>query len=191
MTKPLIIAIGAAVLATTSAAAANQNTVALPSEEDSVLGGSEYTKLPETWELVYDVAMSPYVDDYKRCLEHTNLILDGTPNVEQQHRAAIPRCAGVREKAIEESNAAVARRGRTASMPPSAVIEAFKALGYIHIERGRNIDDQYKLQRRAAEERRLAYEAEIAQRDAALRALSPYAETTDTPPKETSNAINQ
>ena len=76
-------------------------------------------------------------------------------------------------------------------MPPSAVVEAFKTLGYIHIQRGRNIDQQHNLQRRVEEERRLAYEAEIAERDAALRALRPYAEQTDTPPKETSNAIDQ
>ena len=159
------------------------------SAQESVLGGSEYTILPETWELSYDVAMSPYVDDYKKCLGYGDQRYNGTPNIEQQHRADVPRCAKVREKAIVESNAAVARRGRTATMPPEAVEEAFKVLGYIHIQRGRNFDDQYKLQQRAAEERRRQYEAAIAARDGAL--VAPDAQTKDMPLKDPSNAIDQ
>ncbi|KWV91449.1 hypothetical protein [Erythrobacter sp. YT30] len=158
-----------------------------PVTDESVLGGSEYTKLPETWELTYDIAMQPYVSDYKNCLEHTNLILDGRPNVEQQHRAALPRCAEVRAEAIAQSNAVLARRGRTDTMPPAKVTEAFDTLGNIHIQRGRNLDQQFELQIRATEERRRKYEEQIAERDAAIAReaeADAAAETTNSTPSQ-------
>lgn len=160
--------------------------------QDSVLGGSEYTKLPETWELSYDIAIKPYLDDYKRCLEHTNLMFNGTPNVETQHRAALPRCAEVREEGVAASNAAVARRGRSDTFTPTQVSEAFDVMGYIHIQRGRNLDQQFTLQMRAAEERQRQYDAQIAARDAALARDSEAAEieTAPLPPQEPTDVGN-
>jgi len=160
----------------------------LSSAEDSVLGGTEYTKLPETWELSYDIAMQPYIEDYKKCLGYGNLIFNGSANVEKQHRADVPRCAEEKAESIEQSNAVLARRGRTDSMPPAKVAEAFDVLGYIHIQRGRNFDDQLKLQERAVEERRLQYEAQIAARDAEFAAQKTMQETAQTPePLEPTN----
>ncbi|MEO1731061.1 MAG: hypothetical protein AAFR64_10000 [Pseudomonadota bacterium] len=186
MTRTILLALCIAMLGHAPAAAQQaENAIELPSAEDSVLGGSEYTKLPETWELSYDIAMQPYVEDYKKCLGYGNLIFDGTANVEKQHRADVPRCADERAEAIEQSNAALVRRGRSGSMSPAEVDEAFDVLGYIHIQRGRNFDDLLKLQQRAVEERRLRYEAQIAARDAAF-AVQKTAQTPE--PVEPTNA---
>ncbi|MGB3470620.1 MAG: hypothetical protein WBA51_07360 [Erythrobacter sp.] len=137
---------------------------------DSILGGAEYTKLPETWELVYDIAMKPYIDDYKRCLGYGNLMFNGTANVERQHRARLSSCADLRAEAIALSNAALSRRGRTGEMPPADVEKAFDTLGYIHIQRGRNLDQQFQLHVRAMEERQRRYAEQVAARDGALQA---------------------
>ncbi|MEO0462532.1 MAG: hypothetical protein AAF127_05340 [Pseudomonadota bacterium] len=142
-----------------------------PADTETVLAGSEYTKLPESWELTYDIAISPYLDDYKRCLGYENLVFGDTKNakaknVEEQHRASIARCAEEREDAITQSNAAMIRRGRQDMFTPDDVREAFKTVGYIHIQRGRNLDDQFKLQERAMAERRRRYAQQIAARDA-------------------------
>ncbi|MEL7197866.1 MAG: hypothetical protein AAGL10_06075 [Pseudomonadota bacterium] len=158
-----------------------------PATDESVLGDSEYTKLPETWELTYDIAMQPYISDYKNCLEHTNLILDGSANVEEQHRAAIGRCTDVREEGIVQSNAVLARRGRSGTFTPTQVDAAFKALGYIHIERGRNLDQLFTLQMRAAEERQRQYDAQIAARDAALESDDSLSTDIQIPSQEPSN----
>lgn len=156
------------VLTLTTAALLGASLQAAGANQDSVLDGTQYTKLPETWELSYDIAIKPYLDDYKLCLEHTNLMFNGTPNVETQHRAAIPRCADVREAGIVQSNAALEQRGRSSTFTPEQVSEAFEVLGYIHTQRGRNLDQQFTLQMRASKERQRLYEEQIAARDAAL-----------------------
>lgn len=170
------------VMAPAMAAMPNKTAIAVPDETDSVLAGSEYTKLPESWELSYHIAISPFIEDYKRCLGYGNLVFDGSANVEAQHRTDIPRCMKVKAEAIEQSNAMLTRRNSTDIMPPAKVEEAFDVLGYIHIQRGRNLDDQFKLQARAAEERRHIYEAQIAARDAALKALK--TKTVESPDAE-------
>ncbi|MEM9312904.1 MAG: hypothetical protein AAGA34_15785 [Pseudomonadota bacterium] len=173
MTKTITLALCSALMLTAAPLGANKNknkaVIALPPEQESVLGGAEYTKAPETWELSYDIAMQPYLEDYKKCLGYGNRIFDGNPNVEAQHRADIPRCLGVREEATEESNAAIARRGRTEDMPPAAVDEAFETIGQIHVLRGRNLDALFQLQMRALEERRIRYEAAVAARKGSLQ----------------------
>lgn len=135
---------------------------------DSVPGGSEYTIEPERWEISYDIAIQPYLDDYRRCLDYGNRIFNGEPNVEAQHRADIPRCAKVKLEAIRQSNSALERRGRAELFPPSEVERTFTIFEQIHIERGRNLDEQLQLQVRANEEAMRRYEAQIAARDAAL-----------------------
>lgn len=171
----MITASVAALLLTTGATSDRQEEVAISmstraDSADSVLGGAEYTKLPETWELVYDIAMKPYIDDYKRCLGYGNLMFNGTANVERQHRARLTSCADVRVEAIALSNVALSRRGRTEKMPHADVEKAFDTLGYIHIQRGRNLDQQFQLHVRAMEERQRRYAEQIAARDSALQA---------------------
>ncbi|MDY7096503.1 MAG: hypothetical protein SXU28_00035 [Pseudomonadota bacterium] len=146
-------------------------------DTQSVLGGNEYTVLPEKWELSYDIAMLPYMDDYKRCLGYTDLQFEGErdsqPVFERQYRMDLPRCAGVRAEAISQSNAALGRRGRSEIFTPADVSEAFDTLGYIHIQRGRNLDAQLKLYARAFEEKKRAYQAQIRARDEA-RPADPF-----------------
>lgn len=138
-----------------------------PSQDNVLVDGSEYTRAPERWEFSYDIAISPYIEDYRRCLDHTNLTLAGRIDIEAQHRADLATCADVRTDAIEASNAAMTRRGRADRFTPADVQRAFEVIGFIHVERGRNIDRQFALQRRAAEERRRRYAEQIAARDAA------------------------
>jgi len=184
MTKTIMIAVCSAALMSAASASANKNkkAIALPNEEESVLGGTEYTKAPEQWELSYDIAMQPYLEDYKRCLGYGNRIFSGEPNVAAQHSADIPRCSSEREMAIEESNAAIARRGRTEEMPPAAVAQVFDTIGLIHVQRGRNLDDLFQLQMKALEERQRLYEAQVAARDGSLEPET--SETVDLPDAE-------
>lgn len=135
---------------------------------DSVLAGSEYTIEPEQWELSYDIAIQPYLDDYKRCLGYGNLVFNGEANVEIQHRQDVPRCETLKADSIADSNAALVRRGRSDLMPPADVERAFTTLAMIHIERGRNLDAQFMLQQRAIEEAQARYQQQIAARGTAL-----------------------
>lgn len=138
------------------------------SGESVLAGGSEYTIEPERWELAYDIAIQPYLDDYKRCLGYGNLVFDGQANVEVQHREDVPRCDALKADSIAKSNAALVRRGRADQMPPAEVERAFTTLAMIHIERGRNLDAQFQLQQRAIEEAQARYQQQIAARGSAL-----------------------
>lgn len=100
----------------------------------------------ETWEIAYDIAMTPYIEDYRRCLNYGHRVASGVANFEEQHRSDLPRCADEREEAIEASNAALERRGRSDIMTPDLVARVFAHQGEIHIGRGRNIDQQFTRQ---------------------------------------------
>lgn len=104
--------------------------------------------ISETWELAYDVAITPFVEDYRRCLNYGNRIASGRADFEEQHRTDIPRCAKVYEKSIKASKRMMERRGRAELFTPEDVTRAFDTIGYIHVQRGRFVDDRFK-QRRA------------------------------------------
>ena len=142
-------------------------TTAPPAPESVLVEGTQYTRAPEQWELSYDIAIEPYIEDYRRCLGYTNLVLAGRANIAAQHRADIATCADQKAEAIEASNAAMIRRGRSDRFTPADVERAFEVVGFIHVERGRNIDQQFALQRLAMEERQRQYARQIAARDAA------------------------
>ena len=101
---------------------------------------------PETWEIAYDIAVMPYLEDYRRCLNYGHRVARGVADFEAQHSSDLPRCADVLEESVEASNKALERRGRTANMPPEMVERVFAHQGRIHVERGRNIDQQFKRQ---------------------------------------------
>lgn len=103
--------------------------------------------LSETWELRYDVAITPFVDDYRRCLNYGNRIASGVADFEAQHRTDIPRCAKVYEKSLSAANRMMERRGRSDVFTPTDVKRAFDTIGYIHIQRGRFIDDRFQQRR--------------------------------------------
>jgi len=98
-------------------------------------------EISETWELSYDVAITPFVEDYRRCLNYGNRIARGVADFEQQHRSDLPRCAKVYEESIKASNRMMERRGRAELFTPEDVTRAFDTIGYIHIQRGRFVDD--------------------------------------------------
>ena len=100
----------------------------------------------ETWEIAYDIAMTPYIEDYRRCLNYGHRVASGVADFEEQHRSDLPRCADELEEAIEASNAALERRGRSDIMTPDMVARVFAHQGEIHIGRGRNIDQQFTRQ---------------------------------------------
>lgn len=103
--------------------------------------------ISETWELAYDVAITPFIEDYRRCLNYGNRIARGVPDFEDQHRTDIPRCAKVYQESIKASNRMMDRRGRTDQFTPEDVKRAFDMVGYIHVQRGRFIDDRFQQRR--------------------------------------------
>jgi len=100
--------------------------------------------ITETWELSYDIAISPYIEDYRRCLNYGNRIARGVADFEQQHRTDLPRYLKIYEESVAASNKAVKRRNRSSVSSPAAVKHAFDLVGKIHIERGRFIDDTFR-----------------------------------------------
>lgn len=98
----------------------------------------------ETWTLEYDIAILPYIEDYKRCLNYGNRVARGLPDFEQQHRADLPRCTKVEQESITASVGTITRRGLIATYPAEQIADTFFRLGQIHIERGRFIDDSFR-----------------------------------------------
>jgi len=95
------------------------------------------------WQLSYHVSISPYVKDYRRCLNYANRIARGVPDMEMQHRADLPRCVKARNTAVASSIDVLERRGLTDLMSGEQVERAFEVIGLIHIDRGKNLDDQF------------------------------------------------
>lgn len=106
--------------------------------------GQEEHLISQTWALEYDVAITPFIDDYRRCLNYGNRIASGRADFEQQHRADIPRCEEVYDNSIDAANRMMASRGRANSFTPSDVTHAFDTIGIIHVERGRFIDKRFQ-----------------------------------------------
>ncbi len=121
--------------------------------------------ISETWELSYDVAITPFIEDYKRCLNYGNRIASGRADFEEQHRSDVPRCAKVYEKSIKASNSMMERRGREDVFTPEDVQRAFDTITYIHIERGRFIDDRFEQRRMVLAQYRATHEASTAPLD--------------------------
>lgn len=125
-------------------------------------------KLKETWELAYDVAITPFIEDYKRCLNYGNRVITDAADFELQHRSDIPRCVKVYEKSIAASNRMMERRGRADVFTPEDVKEAFDTIGYIHVQRGRFIDDRFEQRRAVLARYEAQYEAKHGRQTAPL-----------------------
>jgi len=96
---------------------------------------------PETWSVEYPRLIQPQVAEYRGCLSFRILYVSGVPDFEAQHRSDVPRCSAVREKAVAGSKAELTD-SKTAFT--DAEIEAlFDAIGTIHIQRGRDLDQQF------------------------------------------------
>lgn len=117
-----------------------QGTAAAPAAEEI---GRDLETGQKQWTFEYDIAILPYIEDYKRCLNYANRIARGAPDFEEQHREDLPRCADVKAKAVAASKDVLERRGLTEIMSFEDVDRTFEVVGLIHIERGRHIDTQF------------------------------------------------
>jgi len=111
----------------------------------------------KTWVVEYPRVIQPYVEDYRRCLNFANRIISGRPDFEEQHRADIPRCADVRTKAVVDSNRTL--NGARTTMTADEVDALFDNIGFIHVSRGRDVDDQLRRTFVRAEQRAEEYDA--------------------------------
>ena len=109
---------------------------------------------PETWVTEYPRVIQPLVHDYRRCLNYADRRFRGLADFEQQHSEDLPRCAKLKEMLIEKSEEAL-REGRWSEyLAPERAHEVFDTVGYIHIARGRDFDNQLNFMR-AQQERRI------------------------------------
>ncbi len=102
---------------------------------------------PETWVLEYPAVIAPYIDDYYGCLRsrgHTSSAVED-PMFENQHRAHIPLCVKRLEKAQAASNAVLDGRKGYAEYTPERIAATFKTIEFIHVARGRDIDNRLRL----------------------------------------------
>lgn len=109
---------------------------------------------PETWSVEYPRLIQPYVADYRGCLSFTIRYVTGTPDFEAQHRGDVPRCVDVREAAISESRAQLVKS--KAKFTDADIEKLFDAIGSIHVQRGRDLDEQFAMRLQAAEDREAA-----------------------------------
>ena len=105
---------------------------------------------PETWVVEYPRLIRPQVVAYRNCLSRSNRVVRGQADFEIQHRADLPRCAEIEEKA--KADAGVALAGAKTTLTPEQIEELFSRIGQIHVARGRDLDNQFtrRLQRAAA-----------------------------------------
>ena len=104
---------------------------------------------PETWSVEYPRLIQPHVAEYRGCLGFTIRFVTGTPDFEAQHRSDIPRCAEVREEAFAASKAEMA--GAKTPLSDAELDKLFDAIGSIHVQRGRDLDQQFAMRLAAAE----------------------------------------
>ena len=102
---------------------------------------------PETWVLEYPVVIAPYIDDYYGCLKSRghNVNADTDPLFEEQHRAHIPLCMKQLEKAQAASNSALKGKTSLKAYTPERIAATFKTIDFIHVARGRDIDNRLRL----------------------------------------------
>lgn len=115
---------------------------------------------PETWTVEYPRIITPFVQDYRRCLNVANRLVTGKPDFEVQHRADLVRCEKASLEAQEESNRILAGREGYGEFGPKDIREVFEHLGNIHVARGADLDKQFQMTLTASSERADNYEEE-------------------------------
>lgn len=104
---------------------------------------------PETWTVEYPRLIQPQVAEYRGCLSFTMRYVTGVADFEEQHRSDVPRCEQVRLAAI--SQAKIEMAGSKTRFTETQLEELFTAIGNIHIQRGRDLDDQFAMRLAASE----------------------------------------
>jgi len=100
---------------------------------------------PKTWAVEYPVMISPYIDDYRGCLNGGIRTIGDDVDFEVQHRSDIPRCSRVADVSMNEANAVLAKRNRDNQTTPADVVTVFETIRLIHVERGRDLDSQVRM----------------------------------------------
>jgi len=105
---------------------------------------------PETWTVEYPRIIRPFVVEYRQCLNVSDRRVTGSADFEAQHRTDIPRCVEQRAKSLASAKAEMV--GAKSQLSDAQLAAVFDTVGFIHVARGRDLDDQFK-QRLAASER--------------------------------------
>lgn len=102
---------------------------------------------PETWVLEYPRIIEGDVDAYYGCLRSRNVYVGNTEGgvFEVQHREHVPMCAAQLQKSVKAANALLAKRKHYEAFTPERIAAVFKTIEYIHISRGRDLDDRLRL----------------------------------------------
>lgn len=115
---------------------------------------------PETWTVEYPRIITPFIEDYRRCLHVADRRISGEANLETQHRADLTRCAEASAESQSESNRVLAGRGEFEDYTPTDVAEVFNHIGRIHVARGADLDFQFTQRLQAAAQRVDQYNSE-------------------------------
>lgn len=102
---------------------------------------------PETWVVEYPRIIEDDVDAYYGCLRSRNVSVGNEDGgvFEVQHRAHVPMCAQQLEKSVNSAVALLEGRKHYEAFTPQKIAAVFKTLEYIHISRGRDLDDRLRL----------------------------------------------
>ena len=103
---------------------------------------------PETWVTEYPIVIQPLVQDYRRCLNYADRRFRGMADFEEQHRADLPRCEKLKTKLVRKSSEALSQGSWGDLLAPERAHEVFDTVGFVHIARGRDFDNQLLLMRR-------------------------------------------
>ncbi len=111
---------------------------------------------PETWVVEYPRIIRPFVVQYRQCLNLSDRRVTGNPDFEDQHRTDIPRCLKEREQALSSARAEMVGAKTQLSEPELTAV--FDTVGFIHVARGRDLDDQFRQRVVASERARAQYQ---------------------------------
>ncbi|MGB7372036.1 hypothetical protein [Erythrobacter sp.] len=115
---------------------------------------------PDTWTLEYPRIVQPYVLDYRRCLTGQMRRVTGEANFETQHASDIPACEKEFEQAVADSTRVLSGRERYEDWTPATVRTLFVRMGAIHVARGADLDNQFRLRIQRAARARANYDDE-------------------------------
>lgn len=128
-----------------SVAAANLLAPALSLQAAGETAVAIKNDAPETWTVEYPRIITPFIQDYRRCLNVVDRKVTGEANFEIQHRSDLPRCAEVSAESQAEANRVLANRSELADYSPSDVAQVFDHIGRIHVARGADLDAQFTM----------------------------------------------
>lgn len=102
---------------------------------------------PDTWVLEYPAIIAEDVAEYYGCLKSrgTSASAENPDVFEEQHRAHVPQCIKQLEQSMQRANGALAGRKGYSKFTPDRIAATFKTVEYIHIARGRDLDNRLRL----------------------------------------------